>query len=102
LYAQHPLYLKVWIFACRYYVELQGINLPAHLVVIKSTAQYIAGKGTEEISEMNLLQMIGRAGRPQFDKSGIAVIMTRRDQVKKYENIAQCQQYIESNLVHST
>lgn len=41
-----------------------GVNLPAHLVVIKSTVQYVGGS-CEEYSEADLLQMIGRAGRPQ-------------------------------------
>lgn len=41
-----------------------GVNLPAHLVVIKSTMQYVAGS-CEEYSEADLFQMIGRAGRPQ-------------------------------------
>lgn len=41
-----------------------GVNLPAHLVVIKSTMQYVAGS-CQEYSEADLLQMIGRAGRPQ-------------------------------------
>lgn len=54
-----------------------GINLPAHLVVIKSTSQYVAGKGIEDLSDLTLLQMAGRAGRPQFDDHGVCVIMTR-------------------------
>jgi ATP-dependent DNA helicase HFM1/MER3 len=37
----------------------QGVNLPARLVVIKSTSAYTAGKGFDEISELMLLQMIG-------------------------------------------
>ncbi|GFU30801.1 probable ATP-dependent DNA helicase HFM1, partial [Nephila pilipes] len=41
-----------------------GVNFPAHLVVIKSTVQYAAGC-YKEYSETQLLQMIGRAGRPQ-------------------------------------
>lgn len=41
-----------------------GVNLPAHLVVIKSTMQYVGGS-CEEYSDADLLQMIGRAGRPQ-------------------------------------
>lgn len=41
-----------------------GVNLPAHLVVIKSTMHYIGGV-FEEYSETDILQMIGRAGRPQ-------------------------------------
>lgn len=41
-----------------------GVNLPAHLVIIKSTLHYVGG-ACEEYSEADLLQMIGRAGRPQ-------------------------------------
>jgi len=29
--------------------------------------------------------MIGRAGRPQYDKEGTAVIMTRTQEVSKYQ-----------------
>ena len=53
-----------------------GVNLPAHLVVIKSTEVYRKGK-TEEYDDNTMLQMIGRAGRPQFDNSGTVVIMTQ-------------------------
>jgi len=41
-----------------------GVNLPAHLVVIKSTQRYVMGC-YQEYSETQILQMIGRAGRPQ-------------------------------------
>lgn len=54
-----------------------GINLPAHLVIIKSTQSYRQGSA-EELSENAVWQMIGRAGRPQFDVSGVAVIMTQQ------------------------
>lgn len=47
-----------------------GVNLPAHLVVIKSTMQYVAGS-CEEYSDADMLQMIGRAGRPQVMKERI-------------------------------
>ena len=53
-----------------------GVNLPAHLVVVKGTMQY-ANSGFTEYSESQILQMIGRAGRPQFDTSATAVIMTK-------------------------
>ncbi|XP_037938869.1 probable ATP-dependent DNA helicase HFM1 [Teleopsis dalmanni] len=57
-----------------------GVNLPAHLVVIKSTEFYCRGK-LEEYSESTLLQMIGRAGRPQYDNKGVAVILTHNKNV---------------------
>jgi len=41
-----------------------GVNLPAHLVIIKSTQLYVMGC-YQEYTETQMLQMIGRAGRPQ-------------------------------------
>jgi ATP-dependent DNA helicase HFM1/MER3 len=45
-----------------------GVNLPAHLVIVKSTQHYVMGV-YQEYTESQLLQMIGRAGRPQVDTS---------------------------------
>ncbi|XP_037294374.1 probable ATP-dependent DNA helicase HFM1 [Manduca sexta] len=53
-----------------------GVNLPAHLVIIKNTQQYVNG-AYQEYSISTVLQMVGRAGRPQFDTEATAVIMTR-------------------------
>ncbi|KAJ0012169.1 hypothetical protein NQD34_013144, partial [Periophthalmus magnuspinnatus] len=74
-----------------------GVNLPAHLVVIKSTTQYVAG-ACEEYSEADLLQMIGRAGRPQFDTSATAVIMTKNQTKDKYMSLMNGMEIIESSL----
>ncbi|KAM9845417.1 putative ATP-dependent DNA helicase HFM1 [Aulostomus maculatus] len=74
-----------------------GVNLPAHLVVIKSTMQYVAGS-CEEYSETDLLQMIGRAGRPQFDTSATAVIMTKMQTKDKYMTLMNGMEIIESSL----
>lgn len=41
-----------------------GVNLPAHLVIIKSTLRYV-DRRFQEYSELDILQMMGRAGRPQ-------------------------------------
>lgn len=51
-----------------------GVNLPAHLVVIKSTTQYVSGS-CEEYSEADLLQMIGRAGRPQVTVEDVDIVI---------------------------
>ncbi|XP_055007854.1 probable ATP-dependent DNA helicase HFM1 [Boleophthalmus pectinirostris] len=74
-----------------------GVNLPAHLVVIKSTMQYVGG-ACEEYSEADLLQMIGRAGRPQFDTSATAVIMTKNQNKDKYMSLMNGMEIIESSL----
>ncbi|XP_060089016.1 probable ATP-dependent DNA helicase HFM1 [Heteronotia binoei] len=74
-----------------------GVNLPAHLVVIKSTMHY-AGGMFQEYSETDILQMIGRAGRPQFDTTATAVIMTRLNTRDKYVQMLNGADTIESSL----
>ncbi|XP_066451097.1 probable ATP-dependent DNA helicase HFM1 [Eleutherodactylus coqui] len=74
-----------------------GVNLPAHLVIIKSTTHYAAGM-FQEYSETDILQMIGRAGRPQFDTTAIAVIMTRKSTKEKYVQMLDGADTIESSL----
>ena len=56
----------------------QGVNTPAGLVVIVGTKAF-RGNGREEVEISQLLQMIGRAGRPGLDESGTAVILTDKD-----------------------
>jgi len=53
-----------------------GVNFPAHLVVIKGT-EYYDGKSKRYVDfpVTDVLQMMGRAGRPQFDDKGVAVIL---------------------------
>jgi replicative superfamily II helicase len=63
-----------------------GVNLPARLVCILGTTLYQNGSMVE-IDRNEVMQMMGRAGRPQFDTEGIAVIMTAMDNVRLYENI---------------
>nr|XP_028588650.1 probable ATP-dependent DNA helicase HFM1 isoform X2 [Podarcis muralis] len=74
-----------------------GVNLPAHLVVIKSTMHYVGGM-FQEYSETDILQMIGRAGRPQFDTTATAVIMTRISTRDKYVQMLNGADTIESSL----
>lgn len=58
-----------------------GVNLPARLVVLKGTRRWTSdpgeAAGNREYDIATCLQMIGRAGRPQFDTQGTAVIMTQ-------------------------
>jgi ATP-dependent DNA helicase HFM1/MER3 len=62
----------------------QGVNLPAHLVIIKGTSMYVNGS-YENMNLHTVQQMCGRAGRPGFDSFGIAVIMTH-DHVRGKNN----------------
>ena len=52
-----------------------GVNLPAYSVIIKGTQFYDASAGKKvDISILDILQMFGRAGRPQYDKKGVGII----------------------------
>ncbi|CAG8485235.1 8101_t:CDS:10 [Diversispora eburnea] len=63
-----------------------GVNLPAHLVVIKGTEFYDAkSKGFVDFPLTDILQMMGRAGRPQFDTSGVACIFVQESKQNFYK-----------------
>ena len=64
-----------------------GVNLPAHLVVIKGTTQYHGGKN-EELTKGLVMQMAGRAGRAGMDDRGTAIIMTSYESVRRYDDLS--------------
>lgn len=77
----------------------QGINLPARLVVVMNTMHYSsAATGYEEYTRIEVMQMAGRAGRPQFDTEGVCVIMTRDGMKARYEQILNGTEMIESHM----
>ncbi|OCF57177.1 hypothetical protein L486_04632 [Kwoniella mangroviensis CBS 10435] len=94
-----------------------GVNLPAHTVIIRgTTAWHGAVTGFKEYSEIDIQasldmsfgpnndidvrhqQMMGRAGRPQFDKSGTVVVICEQSKVKKYESMLYSSTLLESTL----
>lgn len=74
-----------------------GVNLPCHLVIIKNTVGWQEG-GCKEYSDLEMMQMLGRAGRPQFDDSAVAVILTRKQRVNHYERLVAGSEALESCL----
>jgi ATP-dependent DNA helicase HFM1/MER3 len=74
-----------------------GVNLPCHLVIIKNTVTY-TDRGLQEYSDLEMMQMLGRAGRPQFDDTAVAVIMTRQSKTRRYEMMVTGQELLESKL----
>ena len=76
-----------------------GVNLPAHLVVVKGT-QYFDAKieGYKDMDLTDVLQMLGRAGRPQFDTSGIARIFTQDSKKAFYKHFLHTGFPVESSL----
>jgi len=77
-----------------------GVNLPAHSVIIKGTQVYSAEKGTwTELSQLDILQMLGRAGRPQYDTEGEGIIITTHSELQYYLSLMNEQLPIESQLI---
>ncbi|KAF9227710.1 P-loop containing nucleoside triphosphate hydrolase protein [Gyrodon lividus] len=74
-----------------------GVNLPAHMVVIKGVKIYQNGE-MREYSDLDVMQMMGRAGRPQFDDEGVAIILCETDLEHKYRALAQGTTTLESSL----
>ncbi|KAF2203355.1 P-loop containing nucleoside triphosphate hydrolase protein [Delitschia confertaspora ATCC 74209] len=74
-----------------------GINLPCNFVIIKNTVAW-KSTGPSEYPDLEIMQMLGRAGRPQFDDSAVAVIMTRMHKVRRYEQMVTGQDVLESSL----
>ncbi|XP_038724943.1 DExH-box ATP-dependent RNA helicase DExH14 isoform X2 [Tripterygium wilfordii] len=79
-----------------------GVNLPAHTVVIKGTQIYDpkAG-GWRDLGMLDVMQIFGRAGRPQFDKSGEGIIITSHDKLAYYLRLLTNQLPIESQFISS-
>ncbi|KAL8699694.1 MAG: hypothetical protein Q9201_005856 [Fulgogasparrea decipioides] len=74
-----------------------GVNLPCHMVVVKNTMCF-QDDGLKEYSDLEIMQMLGRAGRPQFEDSAVAVIITKHEKLQKYEKMISGQELLESNL----
>lgn len=74
-----------------------GVNLPGHTVIIKGTELYDPERGGYvDLSILDVFQMFGRAGRPQFDSSGHAVLITAHKSLDMYLGMLSLQAPIES------
>lgn len=77
-----------------------GVNLPAHCAIIKGTQIYNPEKGRwTELSPQDVLQMLGRAGRPQYDTHGEGIIITNHSELQYYLSMMNQQLPIESQFV---
>uniref|UniRef100_A0A336MEZ9 U5 small nuclear ribonucleoprotein 200 kDa helicase n=1 Tax=Culicoides sonorensis TaxID=179676 RepID=A0A336MEZ9_CULSO len=77
-----------------------GVNLPAHTVIIKGTQVYNPEKGRwVELSALDVLQMLGRAGRPQYDTKGEGILITNHSELQYYLSLLNQQLPIESQMI---
>ncbi|GFS12384.1 activating signal cointegrator 1 complex subunit 3-like, partial [Elysia marginata] len=79
-----------------------GVNLPAHAVIIKGTQLYDAKRGQfVDLGILDVMQIFGRAGRPQFDSFGHGTIITTHDKLSHYLSLMTRQNPIESQFTNS-
>src|SRR5271154_657058 len=77
-----------------------GVNLPAHCVIIKGTQVYSPEKGQwVELGALDVMQMLGRAGRPQYDQLGEGVLITSHGELQFYLSLMNTQLPIESQMM---
>ncbi|KAJ2669394.1 ATP-dependent DNA helicase MER3 [Coemansia spiralis] len=72
-----------------------GINMPAYMVIVKGTKGYINGS-YQEYSTIDILQFVGRAGRPQFGNRAKAIILTDKSMANTYRTLVSGSEVLES------
>lgn len=77
-----------------------GVNLPAHTVIVKGTQIYIPEKGAwTELSPLDVMQMLGHAGRPQYDTKGEGIILTGHSELQYHLSLLNHQLSIKSQFI---
>jgi replicative superfamily II helicase len=75
-----------------------GVNLPARCVVIRDTKLHDPLEGEVDMSPLDILQMLGRAGRPGYDDAGYAYVVCDGSDADKYRRLLRDGKPIESRL----
>jgi hypothetical protein len=71
-----------------------GVNLPARRVIIAGVT-----RGNEVVASYDILQMVGRAGRPAFDPQGDAYILLPANRRTELEKVVLTPHNIESRML---
>jgi replicative superfamily II helicase len=74
------------------------VNLPARCVVIRDTKLHDPLEGEVDMSPLDVLQMLGRAGRPGYDDQGYATVVCDRADLDRYRTLLSEGKTIESRL----
>ncbi len=75
-----------------------GVNLPARCVVIRDTKRHDPLEGEVEVSPVDVLQMLGRAGRPGYDDEGYGWVVCDEADASRYRRLLDDGVRIESRL----
>ena len=76
-----------------------GVNLPAAVVIVKGTQVYDSkAGGFVDLGISDVIQIFGRAGRPQYEKFGTGILCTTSDKLDHYVSLLTQQHPIESKF----
>jgi replicative superfamily II helicase len=75
-----------------------GVNLPARCVVIRDTKYHDPLEGEVDMSPIDVLQMLGRAGRPEYDDVGYAWVVCDGADASRYRRLLREGRPLESRL----
>ncbi|WP_440007046.1 DEAD/DEAH box helicase [Halomicrococcus sp. SG-WS-1] len=75
-----------------------GVNLPARCVVLRDTKLHDPLEGEVDMSPLDVLQMLGRAGRPGYDDVGYGWVVCDHAEADKYRKLLREGKEIESRL----
>ncbi|WP_436346129.1 DEAD/DEAH box helicase [Natronorubrum sp. FCH18a] len=78
-----------------------GVNLPARCVVIRDTKIHDPLEGEVDMSPLDVLQMLGRAGRPGYDDVGYGWVVCDAADADKYRRLLRDGKEIESRLAET-
>ncbi|WP_255169553.1 DEAD/DEAH box helicase [Natrononativus amylolyticus] len=78
-----------------------GVNLPARCVIIRDTKYHDPLEGEVDMSPLDILQMLGRAGRPGYDDVGYGWVVCDTREADKYRRLLRDGKEIESRLAES-
>ncbi|HKJ59386.1 MAG TPA: helicase-related protein, partial [Halobacteriales archaeon] len=75
-----------------------GVNLPARCVVIRDTKLHDPLEGEVDMSPIDVLQMLGRAGRPDYDDVGYGWVVCDGTDADRYRKLLREGTPLESRL----
>ncbi|WP_435334602.1 DEAD/DEAH box helicase [Haloarchaeobius sp. TZWWS8] len=78
-----------------------GVNMPARCVVIRDTKLHDPLEGEVDMSPLDVLQMLGRAGRPGYDDVGYGWVVCDGSDAGKYRRLLREGKDIESRLAEN-
>lgn len=61
-----------------------GLNLPAHTVIIRDLKRFSSYRGMDYLPILEVHQMMGRSGRPKYDKEGQAILIAKNQADAEY------------------